>query len=153
MVNRVHAVPPMKTAPRQAKDFPPSKRGHSDLCHRKDDMIASKCGRQSERGGNDGTYEQRLCHGESDLSDRQRHAASGDGNKRRAKQAGATVVGPNAGIYRHEKRQGVYRQRENQPAKQTDTKGIEEKAKGEHGGGSIYKGVKVAPSATTAAQV
>jgi hypothetical protein len=36
------------------------------------------------------------------LSDCQRHAASGDGNKRRAEHTGATVVGPKASIERHE---------------------------------------------------
>ena len=35
---------------------------------------------------------------------RQRHAAIGDDNKRRAKQAGAAAVDPNAGIYSHEER-------------------------------------------------
>src|SRR5207237_261742 len=38
-----------------SEDLPPNKRRHSDLRHRKDDMIASKCGRQSERCRNDGT--------------------------------------------------------------------------------------------------
>jgi hypothetical protein len=63
------------------------------------------------------------------------------------------VEGSNAGINRHEKRQGVNRQREDQPAEQADANGVEEKSKGEHGGGSMCKGVTVAPSTTTAAQV
>ena len=36
------------------------------------------------------------------LRDCQRHAASGNGNKRRAEHAGATMVGPKASIERHE---------------------------------------------------
>jgi hypothetical protein len=46
----------------------------------------------------------------------------------------------------------VYREREDQPAEQTDANGIEKKSYGEHGGGSMCKGVTVAPSTTTAAQ-
>src|SRR5579872_1042612 len=116
-------------------------------------MIASKCGRQSEQGRNDGTQDQRPGHCERDLSDRQCHAGGGDGKKRRAKQTDAAVVGPNAGINRHKKWQRIYRQREDQPAEQTDANGVEKKPKGKHGGGSMYKGVMVAPSTTTAAQV
>jgi hypothetical protein len=41
-------------------------------------MVAGKCGRQSEHGRNDGTQLQRPGDGESDLSNRQRHAAGGD---------------------------------------------------------------------------
>jgi hypothetical protein len=43
-------------------------------------------------------------------------AAGGDGNKRRAEHTGAAVESQDAGIDRHEKRQRVYRQREDQPA-------------------------------------
>ena len=42
------------------------------------------------------------CHCERHLTDRQRHAAGGDGNKRRAEHAGAAVIGPEAGVHRHE---------------------------------------------------
>jgi len=35
---------------------------------------------------------------------------------------------------------------------QTDANSVEDKSKGEHGGGSMCKGVTVAPSTTTAAQ-
>jgi hypothetical protein len=62
------------------------------------------------------------------------------------------MKGPNAGIDRHEEWQRVYREREDQPAEQTDANGIEKKSYGEHGGGSMCKGVTVAPSTTTAAQ-
>jgi hypothetical protein len=123
------------------------------LRHGKNNVMASKCRRQSERGRNEGTQNQRPGHGESDLSDCQRHAADGDSNKRRAEQAGAAVESPDAGIYRHEERQSVYGQREDQPAEQADANGIEKKPKGEHGGGSICIDVMVAPSTTTAAQV
>jgi len=75
--NRAHAVPPMKTAPTQ---FPPNERRHADLRHRENDMIASKCSRQSKHRRNDGTQDQRPGHGERDLSDRKGHAAGGDGN-------------------------------------------------------------------------
>jgi hypothetical protein len=51
-----------------------------------------------------------------------------------------------------EKWQGVNGQREDQPAEQADTNGIEEKSKREHGGGSMCIGATVARSTTTAAQ-
>ena len=70
--------------------------------NRKSEMIASECGRQSKHGRNDGAQDQRLYHCECDLGDCQHHAASGDGNKRRADYAGAIMVGPNASIERHE---------------------------------------------------
>jgi hypothetical protein len=38
------------------------------------------------------------------------------------------MKGPNAGIDRHEERQGVNRQREDQPAEQTDANGVEKKS-------------------------
>jgi hypothetical protein len=63
------------------------------------------------------------------------------------------VEGPNAGIDRHEERQRLNRQREDQPAEQTDANGVEDESKGEHGGGSMCKGVTVAPSTTTAARI
>jgi hypothetical protein len=65
-------------------------------------MIASECGRQSEQSGDDGPQDQGVSHGERDLRECQRHAASGDGDDRRAEQAGAAVVGPDAGVDRHE---------------------------------------------------
>jgi hypothetical protein len=58
-----------------------------------------------------------------------------------------------AGADGDKKRQGIYCQREYQPAEQADADGVEDKPKGEHGGGSMCKGVTVAPSTTTAAQV
>jgi hypothetical protein len=63
------------------------------------------------------------------------------------------MKGPNAGIDRHEEPQGVDRQREDQPAEHTDPNGVEKKSQGEHGGGSMCKGVTVAPSTTTAARI
>src|SRR6516225_2248854 len=114
-------------------------------------MVASKCGRHSEYASNDGAQRKRPGHGEGDLSNRQRHAAGGDGNKWRAEDTGATVVGPKAGIHRHEKRQGINGQREDQPAENAYPSNVEEKPKGKHGGGSIVIGDMVAPSTTTAA--
>ena len=70
--------------------------------NRKSEMIASECGRQSKHGRNDGAQDQRLYHCECDLGDCQHHAASGDGNKRRAEYAGTRMVGPNASVERHE---------------------------------------------------
>jgi hypothetical protein len=49
--------------------------------------------------------------------------------------------------------QCVCRQRDDQPAEQTNANGVEEKSKGEHGGGSICMDVTIAPSTTTAAQL
>jgi hypothetical protein len=43
--------------------------------------------------------------------------------------------------------------REDQPAEQSNASEVQEKPEGEHGGGSIYKGVRVAPSTTTTAQI
>jgi hypothetical protein len=49
--------------------------------------------------------------------------------------------------------QGEYCQCEDQPAEQADASNIQEESKDEHGGGSICKGITVAPSTTTTAQV
>ncbi|HUK08237.1 MAG TPA: hypothetical protein VLX09_10245 [Stellaceae bacterium] len=107
----------------------------------------------SERGRNDGTQHQRPGGRECDLSNRQCHAAGGDGNKWRAKDAGAAVEGANAGINRDEKRQGVNRQREDQPAEHANSSDVKKKPKGEHGGGSMCTNVMIAPSTTTAAHI
>jgi hypothetical protein len=139
----------MKTAPTQAKS---SRQTSDDLRHCKNDMIASKCSRQSNHRRNDGTQDQSPSHGERDLSGPKGRAAGGDGNKRRAEHTGAAVESKNAGINRHEERQGINCQREDQPAEQTDANGVEKKSKSEHGGGSMCKEVTVAPSTTTAAQ-
>jgi hypothetical protein len=66
--------------PEASEDLPPRKRRHADLRHGENDMIASKCSRQSKQGRDDGPQDQRPGHGERDLSDRQRHAAGDDGN-------------------------------------------------------------------------
>ncbi|MBJ6962389.1 hypothetical protein JG622_19180, partial [Vibrio cholerae] len=50
------------------------------------------------------------------------------------------------------KRQSVHGQRQDQPAEQADADGVEDKPKGDHGGGPVCKGVTVAPSTTTAAR-
>ena len=63
-----------------SEDLPPNERRHPDLRHRKNNMIASKCRRQSKHRRNDGTQDQRPSQGERDLSDRKGHAAGGDGN-------------------------------------------------------------------------
>jgi hypothetical protein len=63
-----------------SEDLPPNERRHADSRHSENDMIASKCSRQSEHRRNDGTQDQRPGHGERDLSDRKGHAAGGDGN-------------------------------------------------------------------------
>ena len=76
-----------------SKDVLPDRRRHSELRHRKSDVIASKCRRHSEQRRDNGPQDQRLGHGERDLSECQRHAASGDGDDWRAEQAGAAVVG------------------------------------------------------------
>src|ERR1700754_3903042 len=134
-----------------SKDLLPNERRHSNVCHRKCDIVAGKCRRHSEHASNDGTQQQRPRHGEGDLSNRQRDAAGGDGNKRRAEDAGATVEGQNAGIEGDEKRQGVNGQREDQPAEHAYSSDVEEKPKGKHGGGSMVIDVMVAPSTATAA--
>ena len=105
-----------------SEDVLPNRRGYSEVRNRKSEMIASECGRQSKHGRNDGAQDQRLYHCECDLGDCQHHAASGDGNKRRTKQAGAAMVGPKASIERHDKRQNVNRQGEHQPADDTEAK-------------------------------
>src|ERR1700677_2398035 len=81
-----------------SEELSPNERWHADLRHRKSDMIASKCSRQSKHRRNNGAQDQRPGHGERDLCDRERHAAGGDGNKRRAENPGTTVEGKNAGI-------------------------------------------------------
>jgi hypothetical protein len=63
-----------------SKDVLPGRREHSEVRHRKCDMIASRCGRQSEQSRDNGPQDQRLGHGERDLRECQSHAASGNGN-------------------------------------------------------------------------
>ena len=88
----------------------------------------------------------------SDLTDDKRHAAGGNANEQRADNAGAAMKRQHADTDGDEKRQGIDRQREDQPAEQADADGVENKSKGEHGGGSMCIDVTVAPSTTTAAQ-
>ena len=76
-----------------SEDLPPNERRHADLRHRENDMVASKCRRQSKHRRNDGTQDQRPGHGERDLSDRKGHTAGSDGNYRRAEHAGAAMKG------------------------------------------------------------
>ena len=61
------------------------------LRHRKYNLIASKCRRDSKQGGNDGTGDHGACHCEGRLTDRKRHPAGNNGNKRRSEDAGAAV--------------------------------------------------------------
>ena len=55
-----HARATNEDGAESSQDFTPSERRLADFCHPKNDMIADKCGRRSEHGGNDGTREQRL---------------------------------------------------------------------------------------------
>ena len=50
VVNRIHAVAPTETAPRQAKTSRQAREGHSDLRHRENHMIAGNGGRDGENG-------------------------------------------------------------------------------------------------------
>jgi hypothetical protein len=84
-----------------SKDLLPGGRRHSELRHRKCDVIASECGRQSEQCRDKATQYQRLRHGERDLGKCQHHAASGHGDDRCTEQAGAAMVGPQAGMDRY----------------------------------------------------
>ena len=56
----VHARATNEDGAESSQDFTPSERRFANFCHRKNDMIAGKCGRRSEHGGHDGTREQRL---------------------------------------------------------------------------------------------
>ena len=91
-------------------------------------------------------------HGESGLTDNKRHRAGDNANEQRADDASAAMKRQHADADGDEKRQGIDRKREDQPAEQTDADGVENKSKGEHGGGSMCIDVTVAPSTTTAAQ-
>ena len=86
------------------------------------------------------------------LTDRKSHTAGSNANKRRSEDAGTAVQCHHEDVESDKERQGVYRQREDQPAEQTNASEVQEKSKGEHGGGSICKGAMVAPSTTTTAQ-
>jgi hypothetical protein len=51
-----------------------------------------------------------------------------------------------------EKRHGIDRKRDDQPAEQGEADGVEHNSEGKHGGGSVCIDGTVAPSTTTAAQ-
>jgi hypothetical protein len=148
-VKRVHAVAPIKTAPRQAK----SRRSHSNLRQDENDVMPGKGGRDGERGRNGRKQDQRPCDCESGLANGECQRAGGYANEWRTHDANATMERHHAGAHCDKKRGRIYRQREDKPAEQTDAEGVEDKSNGEHGGGSVCKGVTVPPSTTTAAQV
>src|SRR6185312_14415030 len=134
------------------EDLAPYQRWHADLRHRKHDLIASKCRRDSKQGGNDGTDDHGACHCEGCLTDHESHPAGGNADKRRSEDAGTAVQLHHEDVEPDKKWQGVYRERENQPAEHAKAGKVQEKSEGEHGGGSICKGDIVAPSTTTTAQ-
>jgi hypothetical protein len=136
-----------------SEDLAPSERWYSDLRYGENDVVASNGGRDGKRGGNSRTQDQRRRHCECGLTDRKCHRAGGNANKWRTEHAGAAMERHNASANCDEKRQGIHRQREDQPAEQTVANGVEDKSKSEHGGGSMCIDVTVAPSTTTAAQL
>src|SRR4051812_21264998 len=115
-------------------------------------MIASNRSWDGEDGRYGCTQDRKPGDREGGLTNRERHAAGDNTDERRTEDAGAAMKSRHAGADGDKKRQSVHRQREDQPAEQADADGVEDKSKGEHGGGSICKGVTVAPSTTTAAQ-
>ena len=102
-------------------------------------MIADKCSRHSEHGRNDGAQDHRPCHCKGNLTDRERHAASSNADKRRAESARAAVECHHAGADGDKKLQGLHCERADKPAEQANAGDVEEKSKGEHGGGSVCK--------------
>src|SRR4029077_1521196 len=80
-------------------------------------------------------------HCEDYLTDCKSHPAGGNANERRSEDAGTAVQCQHKDVESDKKWQGVSRQREDQPAEQANASEVQEKSKGEHGGGSICKGV------------
>jgi len=115
-------------------------------------VIASDGGRDGKNGRYCYTQDRRPPNCEGGLTNSERQCARGNADEQRADNAGAAVKRRDANADSDEKRQGIDRQGKDQPAEQADTDGVEDKSKGEHGGGSVCKGVTVAPSTTTAAQ-
>ncbi|WP_349253844.1 hypothetical protein [Bradyrhizobium sp. CB2312] len=73
--------------------------------------------------------------------------------KQRADEAGTALKRRHPDTRCDEKRQGIHCEREDRPAEQSDAECVENKPKGDHGGGSMCKDITVAPSTTTAAQL
>jgi hypothetical protein len=73
-------------------------------------------------------------------------------NKQRADNASAAMKRQHADAYGNEKRYGIYRKREDQPAKQAEADGVEHRSKDTHGGCSVCIEGTLAPATTTAAQ-
>jgi hypothetical protein len=77
-----------------SKDVLPSRRRHSELRHRKCDMVAGECGRQSEQFRYKSAQYQKLRHSEGELRKCQRYAAGGDSDDWRTKRTRAAMVSP-----------------------------------------------------------
>ncbi|MCK1380196.1 hypothetical protein IVB33_23335 [Bradyrhizobium sp. 24] len=90
---------------------------------------------------------------DGDLSDSERQCAGGQSDKQRADDAGAAMKLQHPDAKRDEKRHGIHSKRKDRPAEQANAECVENKPKGEHGGGSMCIDVPVAPSTTTAARL
>ena len=133
-----------------SENLAPSRRMYADLRHDQNEVIPSDGGWDSENASKCCSQDQMPRSSENGLTNRERRRAGSDANKRRTEDAGTTMKCHHASADCDRKRQRVYRQREDQPAEQADTKGVQEKSKGERGGGSMCNAGTVAPSTTTA---
>jgi hypothetical protein len=115
-------------------------------------MMASDGGGNSECSRDRSAQGQRPGNSDGDLTEDKRQRATGRSDKR-TDDAGAALQRHHPNAQRDEKRQGIHCERKNRPAEQPDAECVENKPKGEHGGGSMCIDLPVAPSTTTAAQL
>ncbi|MBR0986105.1 hypothetical protein [Bradyrhizobium liaoningense] len=116
-------------------------------------MIASDCRRDGECGSDHNAQDQGPTNGDGELTRGKGQRARSNSDKQCAEDARAMTICQNPGTECDEKRQGIYCERKDHPAEQTDTNYVENKPNGEHGGDSMCMDFSIAPSTTTTARV
>jgi hypothetical protein len=135
-VKRIHDAPAMQTPPRQAKASRQAREDTPDLRQGEHHMIPSDSCRDGECGCDRDSQGSDPTDRDGDLTDSKRQCARGQSDKRRADDSGAAMKCQHPDTKCDEKRQRIDRQRKDQPAEQPNTKCVENKPKGEQGGGS-----------------
>lgn len=94
----------------------------------------------------------RTSNSDGDLTEDKRQRTTGRSDEQRFNEAGAALKRGHPDTQRDKKRQGIHSERKDHPAEQANSECVENKPKGEHGGGSMCINLPVAPSTTTTAQ-
>ncbi|WP_369726339.1 hypothetical protein AB8Z38_18080 [Bradyrhizobium sp. LLZ17] len=115
-------------------------------------MMARDRRRDRECGCDRDAQRQGPIKGDGDLTSGKHQRTTGRSHKQRAGDAGAALQRNHPDTQCDEKRQRIHSEREDRPAEQAHADGVEDKPKGEHGGGSTCIDLAVAPSTTTTGQ-